>query len=60
MTFGGPNSPGRTAPPIRPVAPEHQAATRGDIAAVINALDEIRRLLEDIRGLMQKPQNTGS
>jgi hypothetical protein len=44
-----PNMAGKAAPPIRPVGPQHQPATRGDIADVVEQLDAIRAVLEQIR-----------
>jgi hypothetical protein len=56
MSYRDPISAGQTAPPLRPLPPELQPATRGDITAAINGLAEILQVLEDIRGLMKQQQ----
>ncbi|MDT5371323.1 MAG: hypothetical protein QOC62_5754 [Mycobacterium sp.] len=43
-------------PPLRPLPPEQQPATRGDLAAVLDELKAIRGVLEDIHThLMHAP-----
>lgn len=48
-----PSAAGWTQPPLRPGPPEERPATRGDIAAVVDELREIRGVLEEIRELLR-------
>jgi hypothetical protein len=51
-----PSTAGWTQPPLKPrppLPPEEQPATRGDIAAVVDELREMRGVLEEIRELLR-------